>query len=116
LSLKTIPLPSEAFGEFSQRTQFDAKDYKLTYRYNSRSDNWSFDLTRLSVTPRVVMAGAKLFVGFQLLGPHNDPDMPTGTLFLTGDGTHTPPGAGNLGRFNLNYLPAGELLTRADQS
>jgi len=82
---------------FSLETQLDGTLYSLTFRWNSRANQWFVDLADAANDP--IVSGIAIVVDFPLARRCRDPRMPPGALFAVDTtGAGLDPGETDLGR------------------
>lgn len=105
-----IPLlADEPFYDLT--TDLDGSDYKLSFMYNQRMDQWYLSIADAAGDP--IVRGIAMVCDFGLLNPYSDARLPRGILVVQSaiDNDRTPPGFTELGpdrRCSLVYLTADE--------
>jgi hypothetical protein len=114
--MQRIRVPSGANAYEVQRTQLTGSDFELRFAWNGRAESWTLDIGAIGdesqAEPTPILAGAKLFIGHDLLGRCNHPMRPLGSLrAYSNDGSAQHPGLTDFGvRCFLAYLEPGEAL------
>jgi hypothetical protein len=74
-----LPLRNDV-PAFSFQTDLDATTYSFKFRYNSRTDRWTFDIQTAIEEP--IISGISVLSGVSLLDRFVDERLPTGDLFV----------------------------------
>lgn len=89
-----IPLSPEA-PSFSFFTDLEDRNYQFDFRWNSRTENWMFDL--YDDADEAVQLGNTLIVGFPMLFQNRRSNRPPGILFAISEQGRVEPDRFNLG-------------------
>lgn len=106
----TLQLPSDT-PSFQVDTQLDGVLYRFDFRWNSRDEQWAFDLADSAGDP--IVSGVAVVVDFPLMRRANhDPRLPRGCLTAVDTGgLNVDPGLTDLGpdrRVQLVYFTEAE--------
>jgi hypothetical protein len=100
--------PPKDVPAYAFRIKLDGREYRFTFRWNSRTDSWSFDLATDAGT--VLLAGQKVRIGRNLIFRCKAADKPPGGLWaIAADGKRDLPTRAQLGeRVRLYYFSKDE--------
>lgn len=111
MALQIIPTSPDV-PYYRQKTKLEGREFVLYFAFNQRIGRWHLSVFDEEETPLV--QGLKLVVNWPLLRHYRyDSRLPPGELMaLAQDGSHEPPGLGELGegkRVELIYLEVADL-------
>lgn len=104
---------------YTMKTQLDGTQYGLTFRWNQRTNTWSFDLDDSAGVQ--IIHGIRIMVGVPLLTRyHYQASCPPGDIVcISKTSDDSPPGLHDLadgGRCSLIYAPLLDLVALAQGS
>jgi len=73
-----IPVPSGDSPPSEQRTLLDNVSYRMTFRYNARTDSWMLDVATADGVPLV--QGIRIRNNRALLKQHTSAELPAGVI------------------------------------
>lgn len=106
----TIPFSNE-FANFSEEVTLEDTSYRLEFRYNGRSGQWTMNVLDIDLNP--LIAGVPLVLNFSLFDQYPGRNLPPGEFYVV-DTTEKERAIdrGNMGTIlSLVYIGEDELDT-----